>query len=100
MIQNFFVNVCSSDNCVNITNIPYFVFYIVDSTWGLDKEGLKGLQSIIQHKLWDMNKMAVRWRETYLQILAGAETFSLSESSEDDGDDDDSCFYPLSDEEL
>lgn len=79
------------------------MFYIQDSPWGLDKEGLKGLQSIIKRKLWNMKEAMVRSRESYLQIFAGAETFSFSESSDDDdGDDDDYRYicYELSDEEL
>lgn len=99
MIQKVHVNVLSSDNSITIINVSYFVFYILGYIQGLDKDELNGLQSIIRHKLWDMTEVVMRSRESYLQVLAGAETFSLSESSEDDGDDND-CYFELSDEEL
>ena len=76
------------------------MFYIQDSPGGLSEEGLKGLQSILKKKLWNIGEEMKQTRERYLRVLSGKENINfLDDNAEDDGDDEGDDEY-YSDSEM
>ena len=82
-------------NYRNVTQILCSCILPLDSPWDLNEEGMKGLRCILLNKLYNNQKVRMRSRERYLQVLTGAEdiTFLDNPPDEDDYDyDSDSDF--------
>lgn len=63
---------------------------IQDSPWGLNEDGLKGLQSVIRKKQQGIREKMAHARHCYLQVLSGAEDINFLHVVQADYSDSDS----------